>query len=369
MHPATDKRVFDKEAVSLQKAGFNVVHVCPGMQELSYVKDGIEIRQYSAQRGLWGRLRQLRKLYRLALYTEADAYHCNEVDSWAIGVCLRLFRGKKCVFDVHEDYPSTFSQSRFPRFAQPAIAWAVRAVFRCLTPFTDRLVLAKESVRYDFKSSIEKQILVRNFTPLSGISTASSRVMRDRSETMRIVHLGLFSKVRGWPQVLDALARVDVKATLEVIGEINDGSSDEFFSRVRELGLEDRVSVTEWLPFAEAFQKLLESHVGIIAFQPHIQNHVFAMPHKLFDYMGAGMAVLMPKQAVEVAPIILESKCGILIDPSDPLDIARGISLLLEDPHAAHEMGIRGREAVLTRYNWEAEAKILIEMYRGMKTK
>ena len=39
----------------------------------------------------------------------------------------------------------------------------------------------------------------------------------------------------------------------------------------------DRVKLTEWLPFDEAFKLLLRADVGLIAFQPGIQNHVFAM--------------------------------------------------------------------------------------------
>lgn len=370
MHPANDKRVHDKEARSLRDAGFDVVHVCPGGEfgadVRSRITDGVRIRQYAAGGGLLGRVRQLRRLYRVAAQENADIYHCNEVDSWFVGAALKLLRKKRCVFDVHEHYPSTFAESRFPRWLQPAVVRIVELVFAALLPFTDRIVLAKSSVGNDFNCADEKKVLVRNFTPLSGLSVAGERPIRRTGMPMTIVHLGLFGKLRGWPEVLRALTMADEHVRLKVIGTINDGTSDEFSATAQGLGLQDRIELLDWMPFERAFGHLLEADVGLIAFQPHVQNHVYAMPHKLFDYMAAGMSVLMPKQAVEVAPIVESTGCGLLIDPSDPVDLARGINELFHHPKKAHEMGKRGQAAVRATYNWEAEAKKLVKMYKGL---
>lgn len=370
MHTANDKRVHDKEARSLYEAGYKVVHICPGATAdedgKTHVVDGIRIRKYVSGSGLRARLGQLRRLYRLAVEENADVYHCNEVDSWGVGVALKVLHGKRCVFDVHEHYPSTFAESRFPRWLQPAVAGAVRIVFAIFLPFTDRVVLAKRTVSDDFKCRDDKKVLVRNFTPIGALSVAGKKSKRASDDRMTILHLGLFGKARGWPEVLKALLMTDARVCLQVIGTIHDGTQDEFEATVIDLGLQDRVELLDWMPFDEAFQYLLRADVGLIAFQPGIQNHVFAMPHKLFDYMAAGLSVLIPKQAVEVAPIVEETQCGILIDPSDPADIASGINSLLNDPATALEMGKRGQRAVKEQFNWEAEAQKLIEMYQGL---
>jgi glycosyltransferase involved in cell wall biosynthesis len=369
MHQANDKRVHDKEARALHNAGFNVVHICPAgtaSAAETFLADGVRVWQYPTRPGIWNRVLQLRRLYRLASSENADAYHANEVDSWFVVAALKLFKGKRAVFDVHEHYPSVFAESRFPRFLRPFVASAVRVTYRLLVPLTDRIVLAKLSVSDDFKCEARKKVLVRNFTPVGTLAIAPARTPRSEADPMTIVHLGLFNKLRGWPQVLEAIAMSDERARLLVIGTINDGTETEFKDRVRELGLADRVAMLGWMPFNEAFDHLLKADVGLIAFQPHIQNHIFAMPHKLFDYMAAGMSVLMPKQAVEVAPIVQEAQCGLLIDPADPNDIARAIQSLLCDPQAALEMGKRGQEAVRQTYNWEAEAQHLITMYKKL---
>ncbi|WP_422475634.1 glycosyltransferase [Endozoicomonas sp. ALB032] len=368
MHPPYDKRVFDKEAVYLSDTGFTVSHICPGKSQVAKVVKGVRIQTYTPPSGILGRLKQLTNLYRIAKAENADVYHCNEVDSWFIGVLLKIFHGKQCVFDVHEHYPSTFAQSRFPIWLQPLVSSAVKLVFRCLTPFTDRIVLAKRSVSDDFHLAADKKVLVQNFTPLSGLNFSTDEVHFEEKAIYTMVHLGLLNKNRGWPQIIDAMATMKHhNLHLLVIGEINDGSRSEFEQRVIELGLSNRVRIMDWMPFERAFSYLLKADIGIIGFQPGILNHVYAMPHKMFDYMAAGLAVLLPDFAVEVAPIVAETGCGLLIDSADHNDIAAKLDTMLDNPESIRLMGIKGKEAVKSRYNWELEVAKLIEMYKGLE--
>lgn len=369
MHPPRDKRVFEKEAVSLANAGFKITHLCPGSSKESGIEKGVTIKTYTPPSGIKGRLKQLVLLYRMAKAEDADVYHCNEVDSWFIGVLLKIFHSKQCVFDVHEHYPSTFAQSRFPRWIQPLIAGIIRLSFRILTPFTDRVVLAKRSVSNDFNIAENKKVLVQNYTPLAGLNFASDRqIFKGAKDMYTLVHLGLFSKPRGWPQILNAMAVMKHQnLKLLVIGDINDGSRSEFEQRVKDLGLDTRVKIMDWMPFDQAFQHLLNAEIGIIGFQPGILNNVYAMPHKMFDYMAAGLAVVLPNFAVEVAPVISESGCGVLIDSADPCDIAAKLDSMLDNPESIFSMGENGKEAVASDYNWENEADKLIAMYHSLK--
>jgi len=368
MHSANDKRVFEKEAVHLARAGYDVVHLCPGDTEGVLCERGVTTITYPRARGISGRLFQLGRLYRRAARIDADAYHCNEVDSWFVGVLLAIARGKKCIFDVHEHYPSTFADKRFPRWMHPAAARAVRAAFWVLVRFTDRVVLAKDSVAPDFPVAAEHRIVVKNYASLDAIRFATPDAGNREFGAGTVVHLGLFSKHRGWPQVLDAMAAMRHADTrLKVIGQINDGTGDEFRQRVRALGLSERVEFFEWMPFRDAFSHLVAAHVGLIAFQPGILNHVYAMPHKMFDYMAAGMAVICPAFAVEIAPIVEECGAGVLIDPTCPQDIAEKLDRLFDDRAALLEMGQRGRKAVEEKYNWDAEMEKLLRMYATLE--
>lgn len=369
MHTPRDKRVFDKEAVSLVQAGFEVAHLAPG-EEGRIRERGVDLITYRPPQGIKDRLLQIPRLYRLAANIEAGCYHCNEVDSWLVGILLKIFRRKKIVFDVHEHYPSTFAESRFPRWLQPIIAGAIRLVFSILTPFTDYLVFAKRSVAPDFKGSAHKQLLVQNFTSLAYVnghhSTDGQQAPRGDG-SITAIHLGLISRMRGWPQLLEAVARMKVdNLRLHIVGTFNDGSQADFERSVAELGLEQKILVEGWMPFEQAYQRMLKADIGLVLFQPGIQNHVYALPHKMFDYMLARLPVIAPQFAEEVAPIIEAAHCGLLIDPSNPDEIARALDRLATDPDRRNQLGNNGRQAVLETYNWETEAEKLIKMYTTM---
>ncbi len=154
---------------------------------------------------------------------------------------------------------------------------------------------------------------------------------------------------------------------LKVIGAFNDKSENEFFNCVDDYHIRDRVEFYSWLPFDEAFNHLQLADVGLIAFQPNLINNKYAMPHKLFDYMAAGLSVIIPRQALEVAPIVEKNRCGLLVDPSDSSDIANAFLQLYNNPLQSFEMGVRGYNAVISKYNWEVESKNLISAYNNYK--
>ena len=111
---------------------------------------------------------------------------------------------------------------------------------------------------------------------------------------------------------------------------------------------------------------LLCADMGLILYQPGIQNHVFAFPIKMYDYMLAGLPLIGPEFAVEVEPVVREEKCGMLLNTSQPQEIALALDWMCANPERAREMGNRGRQAVLGKYNWESEADKLLQCYADL---
>ena len=61
--------------------------------------------------------------------------------------------------------------------------------------------------------------------------------------------------------------------------------------------------------------------------------------------------------------IVEESKCGLIVNPFRPEEIANALKWILEHPEEAEEMGKRGREAVLSNYNWGSQAERMLAFY------
>ena len=366
-HPPFDKRVFDKEAVSLVNAGFEVVHLAPGELSKTFQRDGIKIITFPKilGRSYLKRLFLIPNLYARAVKINASCFHCNEPDSWIVGILLKIFKGKKVIFDVHEHYPSRVAEKISPKIFWPIVESIVIVFFRIFSYFTDVLIYAKKSVAADFPKK-KKSVFVLNFTPIEKRDLDFEIQKQKTNERITAVHLGLISRNRGWPEAVNALSRIKHDFILHIVGKFSDGSADDFSKKVEELGIKDKVLCEGWMNYEDAFERLLAADIGLILFQPGIKNHEFALPHKLFDYMLAGLPVIAPIFAKEIAPIVENENCGVLVNTDDPLEISQAFEYLISNPEKRYEMGQNGRAAVIREYNWEAEAEKLINIYSNL---
>jgi glycosyltransferase involved in cell wall biosynthesis len=68
-----------------------------------------------------------------------------------------------------------------------------------------------------------------------------------------------------------------------------------------------------------------------------------------------------------MAQVVRETGCGVLVDATDPTDIARGIRAIVDAP--AEERGAmreRTWRAGQERYNWQHETETLLGLYREL---
>ena len=371
-HRYDDNRILHKEGRTLAAAGFEVTHLAPASDHDSdFFEHGVRIGLYPQQTGIVGRFRKFLQLYRLAVQVDADCYHCNEVESWVLGCLLKVFHPhKRIVFDVHEHYPSRFAEPRFPKGLHLVGEPFIRLLFWILTPMTDHLVFAKRNIAPDFPNADHKRTFVFNYAPL----WLQSRKLQDVPPEIRqefagrstAIHIGAFGRARGWPQLLEALALMECQ-DLEVLclGPVHEGE-DVLLAEAQRLGVADRIRLKGLVPYHQMFDYLLCADIGLMLYQPGIQNHVFAFPIKMYDYMLAGLPVIGPEFAVEVEPVVREEKCGILLNTSQPQEISSALDWACANPERAREMGNRGRQAVLGKYNWESEADKLLQCYADL---
>ncbi|QTD50091.1 glycosyltransferase family 4 protein [Sulfidibacter corallicola] len=391
-HPATDKRIFDKEARSLSEAGYAVTHLCRGEAEGVEERDGIAIHTYRRQKGKWRRLWFLPRLRKLARGLDADVYHCNEPDSWLVGLSLTLFSSKRVVFDCHEHYAGQVKRW-LPRGARTLGAFLYRLYQGLLAQFTDAVILAKFSLARDFAFSARRCHLVLNTTSLRYLPAVrhagAPEPARFRDSPFVFVHLGVMRRERGSRVLLEAMrhladlcetetAAVDdgeggqramAPFRVRLIGRIADEPLEAFLAEAQRKGVADLLEVHEWLPFEQAFQWVRTAHCGLILFQSHLgrrklENNILGMPHKMFDYMLAGLPFIAPRFSPDVRRVARDSEAGLLLDTNDARAVARGMKRLMDDAELCARMGFAGQEAVFARYHWEHDAKVLLRLYR-----
>lgn len=351
-HPPGDTRVVRKEGAALAAAGWRVVHLCPDGAASPARIDGVEILRHRHRRlrGAWA-------LARDAAALRPAVIHASEPDAWLAALVARWRCGARVVLDVHEHYPSRLD-ARLPAALRPVARAAIAAACRLMGLGADAVVVAKDGLDGAFAGV--PIVAVRNYAPAP---LAPPRA--HGSGPLVLGHLGAITRARGWSRMLDVLARSDPATRLLLIGRFTDGSEAAFRARAAALDLSGRIEVTGWLPQDQALRRLRDCDVALVLFQRGEENHRLALPHKLFDAMAAGLPVIAPDFAEEVAAVVRRAGCGLLVDSGDADAVAAAVATLA-DPARRAALGAAGWRAAREDFAWETEAARLVALYQSL---
>ncbi|MGH9563030.1 MAG: glycosyltransferase, partial [Terracidiphilus sp.] len=339
VHSATDIRIFWKEATSLVRRGFRVSVIGP--HNCNEMRNGV---------ALIGIRRIRRRIIRMpvasgivfvrALIARGDVYHLHDPELLVVGLLLRLV-GRRVVYDVHEDVPKdVLDKEWIPPLARRPIAALVAAMEAVAGHLYSGIVAATPAIGRRFPAG--KTVVVENFPHLAEL--APTDVARTPSCPPVFAYVGGILPRRGLEQCIAAVGLLPAGdcARLVMAGDLLHsplaGSLKQLpgWPRVDAVGMLDRSAVRDLLQRAIA---------GLVVFQP-IANHVEARPNKLFEYMSAGLPVIVSdfpgwREVVEM------TEAGLLVDPTSPVAIAEAMRWCLDHPEEALAMGRRGRAAVV----------------------
>jgi glycosyltransferase involved in cell wall biosynthesis len=351
-HPAKDVRIFHKECAGLAKAGHQVTLLVPNVASEA-CKDvqiiGVNV-PYSGRSGRM--LRVGRAMYRAALAQRADAYHFHDPEflpyAW-----LMARRGRRVTYDVHEDLPrQLLSKHWIPGPLRRLISWASELFEDAVAARLHAVVAATPLIADRFLKINPHTVTVCNYPLLSELSMGA----KDETKGREVCYIGSITAIRGVEQMVRAMEHCS--AHLHLAGAWSPESL-----RTETMKLDGWRHVTDhgFVGREEVWAIYARCPVGLVTLHP-VENYIESLPIKLFEYMLAGMAVVASDFPLWNR-IITEAGCGLCIDPMDPAAIGQAIDTLLNDPEAARAMGQRGREAVLSHYNWEQQQVVLNALY------
>ncbi|HXJ94780.1 MAG TPA: glycosyltransferase family 4 protein [Terriglobia bacterium] len=361
VHPAFDVRIFQKECGTLAEAGHQVTLIAPHDRDEQSGKVAIHAVAKSrcrASRMLVGTWR----VYRRALREPADAYHFHDPELIPVGLLLRA-HGKPVVYDLHEDVPcDILGKDYLPKFARRPLAFAVDRLERIASRLFSGLVAATPAIARRFGHLDGKLVVVQNFPLRREFASHQAPSWQQRSAS--VAYAGCITRDRGVLEMVEAINLVSSRcnANLKLAGEFwpenlrTRVKARPGWQRVAELGLLPRSKVSELFATASA---------GLLVFHPD-PNNLQAQPNKLFEYMAAGLPVIASNFPLW-KEIVAGIGCGVLVDPLKPTEIADAIEYLLTHPAEAEQMGIRGREAVEKKFNWEYEERKLLQFYGSLR--
>lgn len=357
-HPAFDVRIFHKECKSLARAGYEVTLIATAKE--SGVHDGVALKPLPAWKNRLHRFtRGSLAVYKSALEVNADIYHFHDPELIPIALFLRL-HGKKVIYDIHEDLPRTISYKPYiPSSLSGLVSQTVEWIEEWAGGRFSALVTATPAIGNRFRKVNNNVTVLNNYPKVEEIESPVGPSLGNREASLLYVGMRI-TKARGAEEMVRAMGLLpeNLQSRLKLVG--NWGSPD-LPAELSKIPGWDRVTFVGPLGRAEVARELQEAYAGLVILHPE-PNYVASQPVKLFEYMCAGIPVIVSDFPV-CREIVAQARCGILVNPLDPVEIAGAMEFLLTHPEEAEEMGQRGFQAIVERYNWANEEKTLLQFY------
>jgi glycosyltransferase involved in cell wall biosynthesis len=356
VHTAVDHRVFRKECRSLARAGFDVTLVVTSSEDA--MVEGIKIKAIEKPRSRFARMtRTVWSVYREAQKLDADVYHFHDPELIPAALLLRG-RGKKVIYDIHEDYPRDILYKNYlPKWTRRIVARLAEFIEGAVCRHFSALVTVTPAIAARFAELNHRTVVVCNY-PYPEELASESAVSWD-ARKIAATYVGTVTPQRGIAQMIGAMALLPeaLEAKLEMAG-------DEIPAEFQKLPGWSSVRYHGGLPQLETYKLLRSVRVGLIVEHP-IPTFIESMPVKVFEYMGAGLPVVASNFPFW-RKMLGDERCVIFVDPLNVREVAQAVEYLLTHPEEAAEMGRRGQAAVERRFNWNTEAQKLVDLYRDL---
>ncbi len=281
--------------------------------------------------------------------------------------------GIPVMLDMAENYAAMIRDLRDSRddrtgFRLVRNPWLIRAVERLAVRQVDHVITVVDESRdrlLKLGVPASRVSVVMNTPTLERWRELSPTEAAPRSATpdeLVVAYLGVLEAPRGLGVAIQAMREVRrqaPRARLVVIGAGRD--EGRFREEAVRAGVVDGIEFRGWMDYGDALAFLSRCDVGLV---PHhvTESWQTTIPNKLFDYMSLGKPVIV-SNARPTERIVTQERCGLVFPDRDAAGLAEAI-LALRDPAVREEAGRRGREAILHRYNWEADERQLLTAVR-----
>lgn len=353
VHLKMDPRIYYKECKTLSDYGYDVTLVI--QNDKDEIIDGVKIIGIDIPKNRIERMiRTTRQVYQRASECNADIYHFHDPELIPIGLKLKS-KGKKVIYDVHEDLPrQILSKQWILAPFRKTISWIIEKIENYAAKQFDCVVTATDYIANRFMQLNDQVVAIKNYPVLIEEMQANKTSCKEENQICYISsHL---SVKRGIIPIIEAMENIEAKLILA--GRMDQCVSD-LITDLKGWGKTDYVGFVS----KDIVQKIMsQSRAGLAIFSLE-PNYINALPTKMFEYMQAGLPVIVNDIPI-LRKIIDKYNCGICVKPMSVDEISNAINWVLLNPKEASEMGARGKHAVNTEYNWGIERDKLLEFYK-----
>lgn len=351
-HQRYDGRIFSRECISLQKAGYEV-YLAVSDDKPDEIKNGIHICSTGLAPG--NRMERMtkatRRVFEKAAEIDAEVYHFHDPELLPYGYKLKKL-GKKVIFDSHEDTVTQILDKNYlliPKAASRIYEMYQNDIVRML----DAVIAVSPNLTKHLTTAKDRRYIITNYPILLP--------MQEHAQVKKqICFTGGCTDMWCVAEVAEAVSGLECEYVMAGPGEKDyiDIVLAKGKGKTKYLGQLERDAV---------FKLQAESAAGamVCSASQLIRNGGTMGNTKMFEYMMNGIPIICSD--VELWRNIVEKyECGVCVDPLDVQSIRAGIQYILSDPDRAKRMGQNGRKAVEEKFNWQTQVDELERLYRNV---
>ncbi len=382
LHSLYDDRIYWKEALSLKKAGYKVIHLAVGDEELDFESEHgirmIQVKKYHGTGNLFfnnlskrfSSGNEYRKLLKVAADLSADVYHLHDLQLNKIARNLQALPQKPfLVYDVHEPYPITLADGEYKGFlfksfmklyARYVHHWELKS-----SSIHDMIIATEENVAGKFRKhfSGKKVEIIYNYCDTGAVDFPDTR-----NKKYDFIYAGGIRRRRGAMEMLKVLKLLkdeNIPVKLLLAGLICDeGLEDDMKQFISENRLDGLVTIMPPVPYRQVMELYNASRCGIAIFNKQLVNQTI-MPIKTFEYIAFGLPAVC-SDVGHMGRITRQYNSGIAVDPNQISEIAEAMKKLLTDTSFYNTQRKNCLDLYQKKFNWGEMEKQLISLYDTM---
>lgn len=293
------------------------------------------------------------RLYKLLKLHKPDFVHANDFETLLPSYLAFINKKNKIIYDSHELWSERVGSKR--NVFHIIINKIELVAEKCISRRISKIITVSDSIA-DYMSNafkIERPVVIRNIPikeAFGDVYTKYNRLFNDLKDSVKLVYIGPISKDRNTDLFIEAFRRVnDPKLKLILIGK----------NLLKETISDKNIFLLDEIPESSINGILKQCDIGVHPLRTSdCLNHEYALPNKIFQYMQAGLALFVFKNA-ETVKIINKYKNGIYCDMSDPTIIESALIQLLKQNIS--EMKANSISSFSNYYNFDKE---MIPYYR-----
>jgi glycosyltransferase involved in cell wall biosynthesis len=358
VHSPHDPRIFHKECKSLAKAGFQVYLIITAKE--NSVIDDVNIVSLPPTTSRWSRMTiGVYRAYKAARAVNPEIYHFHDPELIPIGLLLKLL-GKRVVYDIHEDYVTDIQQKGYiPQILRNPLAKLFGYFESAVVGFFEQVVAEKY-----YSERFPKATTVLNYPFFKPIETKNKGELFN-SHPLKLLYTGNVTEDRGaWQH--SALVNFSEDFSVTLVGKCRDELAQQLKAKTATSPRLEIIGVGEHVPFERILDQYRQGGwLAGLALFPETPHYTRKELTKFFEYMAAGLPIICSNFKAW-RELIVDNGVGIAVDPNNQEEIKKAIYYLRDNPEIRAEMSRKGKELVVSTYNWEHEASKLVALCKRM---